>query len=308
MGAHAIRRRWPLALAAAALLTTTQIPAQAQAPQTEVRISSDSPPGWAPTAEQQSQASAAALAFLAALDRGDGAKAYATLAEINRQQQSLQAYETELRRFNADAGPVRERRISTITWTKDPPNAPARGVYAAVDLISRFAQMDRHCGYLMLYQADAGLPFTVMRQESNYMLNSAAVAMETMGSKADVDLAWLKLIGNCPNFPAALKPALPPLPEAKDDSFGYPSIAAALAALRAKPGVKISIQDGWTMIEDTPAYTLWAFVPASDPAYPAAIKRQVASEAGQSVIRTSIHCEADKAACDNFARPLVGAE
>jgi hypothetical protein len=295
------------ALAAGALATSLPLRVWAQPP-VQVLVSSDSPAGWAPSDAQVSQAKEAALAFLAALDRGDAAKAYASLSELNRQQQPLEAYQSELRKFNAEAGPVRERRITTITWTKDPPNAPAKGVYAAVDLVSRFAEVDRHCGYLMLYQPEEGLPFTVMRQESNFIVNSAATAMEKMQSKAALDMTWLTMVAKCPNFPADLKPALPPLAEAKDKTFGYPSIAAALTALRAKPGVKISQQDGWTMIEDTAAYTLWAFAPTSDPAYPAAIKRQVANDAGQMVIQTSIQCEADKVACDNFARPLVGAQ
>src|SRR5436190_6568464 len=147
---------------AAALAMSPQLPAWAQ-PAADVRVSSDSPRGWTPTPEQQGQAREAALSFLTALDQGDGARAYATLSEINRQQQSLETFESTLRKFNADAGAVVERRITTITWNKDPPNAPKPGVYVALDLVSRFAQVDRHCGYLVLYQTDAGQPFTVMR-------------------------------------------------------------------------------------------------------------------------------------------------
>ncbi len=291
--------RLTAALAAAAMAMSP--PAWAQPP-VQLLVSSDSPAGWAPSDEQVSQAKDAAIAFLAALDRGDAAKAYANLAEINRQQQPFEAYQSELRKFNAEAGAVRERRITTITWTKDPPSAPAKGVYAAIDLVSRFAEVDRHCGYLMLYQAEAGLPFTVMRQENNYILNSAASAMEKMQSKAALDMTWLTLVAKCPNFPADLKPTLPPLVEATDNRFGYPTVAAALTALRAKPGVKISQQDGWTMIEDTAAYTVWAFAPSSNPAYPAAFKRALRNEGGQMVIQTSIQCEADKAACETFSR------
>src|SRR5205807_4339108 len=82
---------------------------------------------------------------------------YSLMAESQRTLESFDRFSKRIREFNTEAGAAKERRILKITWTKDPANAPAPGVYAAVDLASRFENIDRHCGYIVLYQRDAGL-------------------------------------------------------------------------------------------------------------------------------------------------------
>jgi len=37
--------------------------------------------------------------------------------------------------------------------------------------------------------------------------------------------------------------------------MGYPTVAAALSALRAKPGVRIQDQQGWIIVTDTQSGT-----------------------------------------------------
>jgi hypothetical protein len=71
-----------------------------------------------------------------------------------RAAQSLDDFEKLAANFNAEAGPVIYRRTVHISWTKDPANAPAPGVYVSVDLISKFAKVDRDCGYIILYQGN----------------------------------------------------------------------------------------------------------------------------------------------------------
>ncbi len=78
----------------------------------------------------------------------------------------------------------------------------------------------------------------------------------------------------------------------------YPTAAAALEALRAKSGVKISTHAGWTVIEDKSTLSLWSFTPPRHPAGPAAIHRKVMQEAGSISIKTDVLCEAPKPACD----------
>ena len=90
-----------------------------------------------------------------------------------------------------------------ITWTKDPANAPAPGVYAAVDLASRFDNIDRHCGYIVLYQNNASTPFLVVHQEDNYITNAHARQIAMKQSPQAVDEIWERLSKNCPNYPAA---------------------------------------------------------------------------------------------------------
>jgi hypothetical protein len=41
----------------------------------------------------------------------------------------------------------------------------------------------------------------------------------------------------------------------------YPSVSSALDGLRAKDGVKISVQSGWVVIDDRSTLGLWSFTP-----------------------------------------------
>ena len=81
-------------------------------------------------------------------------------------------------------------------------------------------------------------------------------------------------------------------------AIGYPSVAAALQALHAKPGVAFRNQDGWTIAEDQAELTFWSFPPASHPAYPSAVKRQLVKTGGDLQLEMNIACEAAKDACE----------
>ena len=93
-----------------------------------------------------------------------------------------------------------------------------------------------------------------------------------------------------------------PLPEATATSIEYPSVAAALQALHARPDVAFTTESGWTIATDEAAYTIWSFAPPSYPAYPAMVKRQASPQGTGSSIVLSVHCEASKAACDDLVR------
>jgi hypothetical protein len=289
-----------LALAAAA------VPSNAAAPEPvdaagHINVTADSAPGWRPSADQVRQAKAAAEDYLAAKDSGRYAEAYAMLAEGDRGLQPFAAFSADIQKFNAQAGAVRQRRIVEMTWTKDPAQAPLPGIYAALDLESTFARVDRHCGYVVLYQASAGQPFQVMREEANFLDNATADDIARRKSREEVDRMWAKLSANCPNYhPPSAIGQQGPLPEQPDADIGYPTVASALAALRAKPGVEISMVRGWTVIDDRAAATLWSFPPPSDPAYPAAVKRQVVQDGNASSLVMTIKCEASKPACDKL--------
>jgi hypothetical protein len=165
----------------------------------QVNVSTDSTPGWVPSREQEDAAGKAATTFLALMDSGKAGEAYALLAEENRAQMPYADFSEGLARFNAEAGAVIERRQVVTTWTKDPPSAPVPGVYAAIDLTSRFARIDRHCGYLILYQPPAGGAFRVMREEDSYMDNATARQIEQR-SKAELDATWAEASAACPNY------------------------------------------------------------------------------------------------------------
>jgi len=265
----------------------------------QISVTSDSARGWLPTVAQVEQARKATEEYFAAKDAGRTAEAYAFLAEINRSHQPFAEFAEEVRTFNLQAGPVKERRVAAVTWTKDPAQAPMPGVYAALDIVSQFTNIDRHCGYLVIYQSPSGGDFQVMREESNFMLNASAATIEKEQSRAGVDAAWSRLSANCPNYQPA--DSAPPLPE-QSSSVGYSTVGAALRALKSRPGVQFATQAGWTIATDEAAKTIWSFAPASDPAYPAVVKREVVQTGTVIEMKMSVLCGASKPACDNLVR------
>ena len=81
---------------------------------------------------------------------------------------------------------------------------------------------------------------------------------------------------------------------------GYPTVAAALAALKARSDVNISVQGGWTIVDDKPTNTVWSFTPSNHPAHPAVVKRTVVSRDGTVGIDMTALCQASKAVCDKL--------
>lgn len=165
-----------------------------------INVTSDSAPGWLPSAEQRAQVPQITHDFLAALDSGLYPKAYGLMTESQRSQETFDQFSERVKEFNAQAGAATERRILKVIWTKDPANAPAPGVYAAVDLASHFEKIDRHCGYIVLYQSRAGMPFLVTRQEDNFITNEHARQIAMEQSPQSVDEIWSRLSRNCPNY------------------------------------------------------------------------------------------------------------
>lgn len=275
-----------------------------------VNVTSDSMPGWLPSEDLERQARTTATEYMADIDSGKYAQAYSFLAEIDRKDQPLSAFVDRLRQFNARAGAVVERRIVTVTWTKNPAHAPLPGVYVALDLVSRFANIDRHCGFLVLYQAPSGGSFQVMREENNFIDNVTAAKIAKQSSPAAVDTTWASVSAHCPGYQSGLKqPEQPasvapsaPIPEASAPTIGYPSVNAALAALHSKSGVVFTTQDGWTIADDAEAQTIWSFPPPGHPAYPSVVKRQLVVQDGATNLIMSVHCDATKKACDDLVR------
>jgi hypothetical protein len=100
--------------------------------------------------------------------------------------------------------------------------------------------------------------------------------------------------------------AQPPaeLPEAEGSTIGYPTVQAALEALRAKPGVKFRTENGWLIAQDDEALAVYMFIPMDHPAYPTVIKRSVFNRDGKGYIGTDVRCEASKSICDDLMRQL----
>jgi hypothetical protein len=165
-----------------------------------VFVTTDSAPGWTPTIDEENAVTALTQRYLAAKDAGQYADAYAMLDGGLTALQPLSQFQAAGAAFNTQAGTVIDHRILRITWTKDPAQAPRPGIYAAVDIASRYANVDRDCGYLVLYQAHASDPFSIVREENNFLTNASAAAIEQQRSRAGLDQLWMQLSANCPNY------------------------------------------------------------------------------------------------------------
>jgi hypothetical protein len=77
------------------------------------------------------------------------------------------------------------------------------------------------------------------------------------------------------------------------------SVAETWNALRAKPGVTFSTQEGWTIVKDTDGAN-WSFTPADHYAHPSVGRRTLHEHQGQYYVRTELVCQATKAACDRL--------
>ena len=97
---------------------------------------------------------------------------------------------------------------------------------------------------------------------------------------------------------------LAPPVESGKSTIGYETVAEALAALEAKPGVTVRDEaDGWTVVGDGRA--LWSFTPEGHPAHPSAAKREAVERDGQIVIEMAVLCQAGKEPCDQLVRDFA---
>ena len=88
--------------------------------------------------------------------------------------------------------------------------------------------------------------------------------------------------------------------ESAHPTIGYPSVAAALAAVKANPNIKITTQGGWMVGDDERAGVIWSFAPFGYPAYPSVVKRVIVDKPDGIYIAMDVACEATKAACDKL--------
>ena len=87
------------------------------------------------------------------------------------------------------------------------------------------------------------------------------------------------------------------------NSIGYASVHEALTALKAKPGVNITVTkpDAWTIVnESSPVFAIWSFTPEGHYAYPAVVRRTLDQSNGRVSVVTAALCQATKPNCDRL--------
>jgi len=95
---------------------------------------------------------------------------------------------------------------------------------------------------------------------------------------------------------------------AEESTIGYPTVDAALEALRKDPHAQFTIQGGWTIVatEENGNHVLWSFTPKGHAAYPAAVKRTVLEKDGAVLIDMKVLCFGTQAACDKLVAEFKG--
>ncbi len=165
----------------------------------QVNMTADSRPGWIPGEALENAIWTTARNYFSAIDAGDWRRAHAMLGKGLAAQLPLEQFVRDRRADHATAGALVSRRAVALTWTADPANAPQPGVYAAIDIASKFENIDRQCGYVVFFQAPGTTDFVLVREEANRISNVAAHEIATKQSPAALEAIWRQLSANCPN-------------------------------------------------------------------------------------------------------------
>jgi hypothetical protein len=86
---------------------------------------------------------------------------------------------------------------------------------------------------------------------------------------------------------------------ADDPTIDYPSVAAALDALRADPAAQFESDAGWIVVATSERGNpvLWSFTPPGHPAHPAVVKRTAVEQKGTGYMELATLCQAPEADC-----------
>lgn len=142
--------------------------AQAQAPAPAVEPKQVPAEEWAPSEADKQTVQAFGARWLALKDAGQGREAYEFFSPAFREKVAFADWNARLVKFNAMAGPVRERRLVRITWFNDPPQAEAPGTYAALEFHNAFEKIPEHLENVILHRPpDVGF-FSVLRNEVDF--------------------------------------------------------------------------------------------------------------------------------------------
>lgn len=106
--------------------------------------------------------------YFSALEEDRLAEAFALTTPEMRGGADLEAWSAARRAERAQHGPLQTRRLVRYTLYGDPPNAPAPGLYVAVDYVAE-RSAETECGYLIWHRRDETRPFLLIRQETTFI-------------------------------------------------------------------------------------------------------------------------------------------
>jgi hypothetical protein len=121
-----------------------------------------------PTDALQQAVLAATYGYLAAKDSNRWSDAYGMLSQRAKLGAPEPDWTGKAQEFHEQAGAVKARRVTEISWYRDPPEAPEPGVYVAADFSGAFTNVDFICGYLV-WRLEADGSFRLAREEQNFL-------------------------------------------------------------------------------------------------------------------------------------------
>jgi len=280
----------------------------------KINLSSDSALGWTPSELLEQDASKAIDRYFTDLDTAKFQDAYSMLNQNYKNHLPLNEFIAQNEKFNQLAGNLKARNITKITWTKDPKSAPYPGIYVSADLNSQFINIDRYCGYIVLYQATPTSSFEVMREEKNYLDNSTAQYIVQQRSLDYLKTSWDSLSKACPNYDPGSLGHGPTAGQVKNknskdaentESWRFPTDKISkeqwqtyFDEVKAIPSVVQSTAPNQIILAVVAENTIYVFTTESHPAYPAVVKRQVQSINGSLRINRQGHYAGSKDAFD----------
>lgn len=215
--------------------------------------------------------------YFAAMDAEKYDAAYAMLTKGMKALMNLEQWSSMKKKADLDLGKLVNRSRTNVTWYKDPQDAPAPGLYVAVDFKSNYLNSASHSEYVIWYRFNDKEEFKLTRHEVTFMLkkDSAATAAKTDE----------------------------PIKESTGTSIAYKNVDEARKALTGDPGNVVKKTDnGWLVVQQPKESAVWSFSPPGHPSYPSVVKRFPVERDGQVFLNMSVICQAKKAPCDDLVR------
>lgn len=132
------------------------------------------PSGWQPTQAHTNQVLDLTSRYFAARDSGRYRDAWNLLTPSMQEMEPLAGYEARQTDFKARAGGGLKRKAVAVTWYDNPPNAPAGGIFAAVDFVGDSSKLQLLCGSLMWIRQPDGSWRLAREEEGSFQRGLAS--------------------------------------------------------------------------------------------------------------------------------------